>query len=75
MKKIFFLTLLIASTIGLWSCIDEIGLNVDTEQRTLVIDGFVTDSLGDFTLKISQSSVIGIGNDNILDPVQERQFS
>lgn len=69
MKKILFLILIIASTIGLWSCIDEIGLNVDTDQRTLVIDGFVTDSLGDFTLKISQSSVIGIGNDNILTPV------
>jgi len=50
------------------SCIDEIKLNVDTKQRTLVVDGFVTDSLGDFQLKLSQSSVIGIGNDNILDP-------
>jgi len=53
-----------------WSaCIDEIKLNVDTEQRALVVDGFVTDSLGDFQLKLSQSSVIGIGNDNILDPI------
>lgn len=51
------------------SCIDEIDLNVDTEQRTLVVDGFVSDNLADYTLKLSLSSVIGIGNDNILDPV------
>lgn len=69
MKKYIFYTLIIALSIGIWSCVDEIALNVDTEQRTLVIDGFVTDSLGDFVLKLSQSAIIGIGNDNILDPV------
>ncbi|MEL6924560.1 MAG: DUF4249 domain-containing protein [Bacteroidota bacterium] len=51
------------------ACVDEIDLNVDTTQRSVVVDGFVTDSMGDFRLKLSQSSVIGIGNDNILDPI------
>lgn len=69
MKKIFFLITVTVLVISIFSCVDEIALNVDTEQRTLVVDGFVTDSLGNFTLKLSQSSVIGIGNDNILDPV------
>ncbi len=69
MKKIPFFILSIALTIGIFSCVDEIKLNVDTEQRTLVVDGFVTDSLGDFRLQVSQSAIIGIGNDNILDPI------
>lgn len=69
MKKILFITTTLALLIGLFACVDEIRLNVDTEQRTIVVDGFVTDSLGDFQLKLSQSSIIGIGNDNILDPI------
>ncbi len=69
MKKILYALILLTFSVSIWSCIDEIALNVDTEQRTLVVDGFVTDSLGNFQVKLSQSSVIGIGNDNILDPV------
>ena len=68
-KKKFIYLITLALPFLVWTCIDEIKLNVDTEQRTLVVDGFVTDSLGDFSVKISESSVIGIGNDNILDPV------
>ena len=60
---------IVASILVLSGCVDEIDLNVDTEQRTLVVDGFVSDIEGEFTLKLSQSSVIGVGRDNILDPV------
>ncbi len=65
-KYIFFICciIFIAS-----SCVDEIDLNINTEQRSLVVDGIITDSLNYNSLKISLSSVIGIGNDNILDPV------
>lgn len=69
MKRIFYSLFSLCLTFGFFACIDEIGLNVDTEQRSIVIDGFVTDSLVDFQLKIAESSVIGVGNDNILDPV------
>lgn len=68
MKKPIIFLIFFSILCYLSACIDEIKLNVDTEQRTLVVDGFVTDNLGDFQLKLSQSSVIGIGNDNILDP-------
>lgn len=68
MRMPFYYLIFFCLLFYLGACIDEIKLNVDTEQRTLVVDGFVTDSLGDFQLKLSQSSVIGIGNDNILDP-------
>ena len=50
-------------------CIDEIALNVETEERTLVVDGFVSDLEGSFQVKLSKSSVIGVGQDNILTPV------
>jgi hypothetical protein len=58
------------SLIVLISCVDEIDLNVDTEQRTLVVDGFVSDVEGEYTLELSESSVIGVGRDNILTPVE-----
>jgi hypothetical protein len=67
--KVFKVFGVICLALFIWGCIDEIGLNVDTEVRTVVVDGFVTDSLGDFELSLSYSSVIGIGNDNILDPI------
>ncbi len=51
------------------SCVDEIDLDVDTDQRTLIVDGFISDIEGDFSVKLSLSSVIGVGRDNILDPV------
>ena len=67
MKNLWFYSvLLILILVG---CVDEIDLNVNTEQRTLVVDGIVTDVENNFTLSLSQSSVIGVGRDNILDPV------
>ncbi len=51
------------------SCVDEVDLNIDTEQRTLVVDGFISDGGGDFQVSLLNSSVIGVGRDNILDPV------
>lgn len=75
MKKIFLLLFSLIVIYTIFSCVDEVNLNVDTTQRSVVIDGFVTDSLGDFTLKISESSVIGIGNDNILDPISGAKAS
>lgn len=75
MKKLPYLPFIIILAIGIFGCVDVVDLNVNTDQRSVVIDGFVTDSLGDFTLKISESSVIGIGNDNILDPIPGAQVN
>ena len=69
MKKIILFIFSTAIFYAFFSCVDEVNLNVNTTQRSVVIDGFVTDSLGDFTVKLLESSVIGIGNDNILDPI------
>lgn len=62
-------TLSVCLCLCLFSCVDEIDLDVDTEQRTLIVDGFVSDFNAEYKVRLSLSSVIGIGNDNILDPV------
>lgn len=66
MKKIAFL---LAASCLFFTCIDPVTLDIDTEQRSLVVDGVFTDSLGEQTVKISRSAIIGYGNDNILTPV------
>lgn len=51
------------------SCIDEVSLDVDAGQRSLVVDGLLSDSFSVQKIKVSQSAVLGYGNDNILTPV------
>lgn len=51
------------------SCIDEIKLDIDTDQQRLVVDGQIADSLQVYTVKVSYSAIIGVGNDNIQTPV------
>ncbi len=51
------------------TCIEEYDLYIDTEERSLVVDGVLTDSLGEQTVEVSLSAIIGYGNDNILTPV------
>jgi hypothetical protein len=69
MKKIPYTAALLLGALLLIRCIDEIRLDIDTDQRWVVIDGQVTDSMQVCTLKISWSAVIGVGNDNILTPI------
>ena len=52
-----------------FACIDEIDLNIDTDQRKLAVDGFIADSLDNYSISLSYSSVIGEGTDNIQHPV------
>ncbi|MBI1227754.1 MAG: DUF4249 family protein [Bacteroidetes bacterium] len=51
------------------SCIDEIKLDIDKDQQHLVVDGQIADSLQVYTIKVSYSAIIGVGNDNIQTPV------
>jgi len=51
------------------SCIDDIDLNVDKEQRNVVVDGFIADSLAEYIIDVSYSSIIGVGTDNVQEPV------
>lgn len=55
----------------LWSgCIDEIKLDIDTDQQMIVVNGLVSDSLQVHKVQIGYSAVIGVGNDNILTPIE-----
>lgn len=68
MKFKFFGLILLASFV-LNSCIDEVKLDIDNNQQRLVLEGQIADSLQVYTIKISNSAIIGVGNDNILTPV------
>ncbi|MBI1227753.1 MAG: DUF4249 family protein [Bacteroidetes bacterium] len=51
-------------------CIDEIKLDIDTNQQKVVVNGLVSDSLQVQTVQLGYSAVIGVGNDNILTPIE-----
>jgi Domain of unknown function (DUF4249) len=66
MKNLFFIFF---SALLFSTCIEKYDLNIDTEQRSIVVDGVLTDSLGDQSVEVSYSAVIGVGNDNLLTPI------
>ncbi len=69
MKKTIPATLLLLSLLFA-RCISEINLDIDSNRTWVNVDGLVTDSLQVQTIKIKRSAVIGVGNDNILPPVE-----
>ena len=67
MKKtayIFYLPILLLFI----SCIDEISLNVDADDRKIAVDGLISDEPDEYQIRLSYSSVLGQG----VDIVQER---
>ena len=67
-SNIFFLFIL---SLLLMACIDEISLDIETDQKKLTVDGLIADSLDTYTIGLSYSSVIGVGNDNIQEAVRD----
>lgn len=61
---LFLITILTFS-----NCLDEIRLNIDNTTPSIVVDGLITDSLMTHTIRLHRSSVIGVGNDNIQEPI------
>jgi hypothetical protein len=51
------------------SCVEEIDLNIDTDQRSVVVDGLIADELQEYTIRINESAILGVGTDNILTPI------
>jgi len=56
------------------SCVDEISLNVDSENSFYVVDAQITDELRIHTIKLNSSAIIGEGNDNIFKPVTSAEI-
>lgn len=67
--KFKYLACALLSGLFFASCIDEIKLNIDTDQQKIVVDGLIADSLQDYTIKVNYSAVIGIGTDDLKTPV------
>jgi len=57
------------------SCIDEISLDIDNDTRFIIVDGLVTDVAGLYSVRVNNSPQIGVGNDNILDPIEGCQVN
>ncbi len=55
--------------ISMTQCVDEIKLDIDGAVSKVVIDGLIADSLDTYTIRLNYSSIIGVGNDNILEPI------
>jgi len=54
---------------GFASCIDEIDLNIDTDKQFVVVDGYISDRSDTYTIRLTESAIIGVGNDNIFDSI------
>lgn len=55
------------------SCVEQIDLNIDTDQSFITIDGIIADELGEYKIKVNNSAIIGVGNDNILTPISNAE--
>ncbi len=69
MKKYYKYILLSFVACGFGQCLDEIKLKIKDTQSNVVVDGQITDSLADHVIRLHKSSVIGVGNDNIQEPI------
>lgn len=62
-----FIGISIICVFTLHACLDEIDLNIDSENVFYVVDGQITDKLQLQTIRLSSSAIIGRGNDNIFE--------
>jgi hypothetical protein len=68
--KLIHLVLLLFSSFIFCRCIDEIKLDTGSGVQKLAVDGLIADSLQVYSIKVSTSAVLGVGNDNILTPLE-----
>ena len=71
MKYLKYIAVLGLAAFIVSSCIDEINLDISSDERSIIVDGLISDRPGVFSVTISYSPVLGIGNDNILDPISD----
>ena len=74
MKRYISFSALIFLVLFIVSCIDEIDFDVDSNERSVVINGLLTDKGGESRISVALSPILGIGNDNILDPISGAQI-
>jgi hypothetical protein len=54
-------------------CIDEIRLKIDDDNKSLAIEGLISDIFDTYQIRVHYSAVIGVGNDNVLEPISGAQ--
>ncbi len=66
--NLLFFSLLSAASLFV-GCVEKVNLDIDTVQPKLVVDGLISDSLGEYTIKVNYSAEINDGYDNVFAPL------
>lgn len=69
MNRYYTFSLILFTLLLFTQCVDEITLDIDGAASKIAVDGLIADSLDTYSVRVHYSSVIGVGNDNILEPV------
>lgn len=73
MKLLYTTIILCLSCLLFNSCIDEIDLNIDNDTQYVVVDGYISNRLDEYTIRLATSAIIGVGNDNIFEDISGAQ--
>lgn len=52
-------------------CVDEVNLKIDRDLQKITVVGLISDSLREHTIEIFRSAVLGLGQDNIYEPISQ----
>lgn len=70
MKRYFkFIVALLGFALVYTACIDEIAFDIESEQPSIVVEGLISTALRDYSVKVNESTILGIGIDNIKKPI------
>lgn len=60
---------LLSFSILYMACIEEISFDIASEEQSIVIDGLISTDLKEYSVNINESTILGIGIDNIKTPI------
>lgn len=55
------------------ACIDEISFDIESEEPSIVVEGLISTALKEYSVRINESTILGIGIDNIKSPISGAQ--
>lgn len=68
--NIVFWTLILSQ-----GCVDEVNLKIDQDLQKITIVGLISDSLREHKIEIFRSAVLGLGQDNIYEPISQAKVT
>jgi len=51
------------------ACIEEIAFDIASEETSVVVEGLISTELKEYSIRINESTILGIGIDNIKSPI------